>query len=95
MTAARQAARWGGVLPITRETPHLDEARAEFLSDRPRLAVEPLAQRLERLLPGAICFREGREWVVCRLSALARHDLARAASEREAIDVAVSLWGSR
>jgi len=73
----------------------LAEARAEFLATRPRLAVESLAQRLERHLPGAHCYRDGREWVVCRLSALARVELSRAASEREAIDVAISLWGSR
>lgn len=74
-------------------TPHLDEARAEFHADRPRLAVESLEQRLQRHLPGAHCYRDGREWVVCRLSALARVELARRPSEREAIDVAISLHG--
>lgn len=76
-------------------TPALDEARAEFHAVRPALVVETLEQRLQRHLPGAICFRDGRDWVVCRLSALARHDLAVCPSEREAIDVAITLWGAR
>lgn len=90
-----EAARIARESRTSAPTPHLAAARAEFLADRPRLAVETLEQRLRRCLQGAVCFREGPDWVVCRLSALARHELARRPSEREAIDVAVSLWGGR
>ena len=88
--AARAAERLAK--PVVVEGSLIAAARAERGTGKP-LAVESLEQRLARCLPGAICFREDREWVVCRLSALARHDLARRPSEREAIDVAISLHG--
>lgn len=95
-TAARRAARWGGVLPVARETPALDEARAEFGSARPPLVVETLQQRLERLVPGARMDRSTvhaheEQWRVQRGQQL----LAVGASQREAIDRAVFLWGAR
>lgn len=91
--AARAAEALRPVVPPPASA--LAVARAEFTAPRPALAVETLEQRLARCLPGAVCFREDGAWVVCRLSALARHELLRRSSEREAIDVAISLWSGR
>jgi hypothetical protein len=92
--AARATEALRPVVPTPPPASLVEQARAEVRAGKP-LVVESLEQRLARLLPCAICFREHGQWVVARLSALYRHDLARAASEREAIDVAVTLWGSR
>lgn len=92
--AARAAEALRPVVPPPPPTSLVEQARAEVRSGKP-LVVESLEARLQRLVPGAICFREDGQWVVVRLSALHRHDLARAASEREAVDVAVTLWGGR
>lgn len=98
-TAARRAARWGGVLPVTRETPELDAARAEFHTTRPTLAAEPLAQRLERAIPGAWVAQTFKgAWCVygpSRRVGYVGKLLAAGASEREAIEKAIALWGSR
>lgn len=77
-------------------TPNLDEARAEFGAARPPLVVETLEQRLERLVPGARMDRSTvhaheEQWRVQRGQQL----LAVGASQREAIDRAVFLWGAR
>ncbi len=90
--AAARAAERLTPRPVVVEGSLVAQARAERGTGKP-LAVESLEQRLARCLPGAICFRERHEWVVCRLSALHRHNLARAVSEREAIDVAILLHG--
>lgn len=90
--AARASEKLVTPRPVVVDGSLVAQAKAERGTGKP-LAVESLEQRLARCLPGAICFREDREWVVCRLSALHRYDLARAASEREAIDRAISLHG--
>lgn len=90
LRAAKQAER----AQLAKTTTLVEQAKAERDSGRP-LVVETLKQRLARELPGTFCFREDREWVVCRLSALMRHDLARATSEREAVERAIALWGAR
>lgn len=73
-------------------TPHLDAARDEFGSTRPTLAVESLEERLARCLPGATATLERNGWWIRRGSKVL---LAGAVSQREAVNLAVTLWGSR
>lgn len=69
-------------------------AIAERSSGKP-LVVETLEARLEREVPGAIIVHDGHSalasWVVTRRCVT----LAKAHSKREAVDIAVSLWGGR
>lgn len=69
-------------------------AIAERSTGKP-LVVETLEARLEREVPGAIIVHDGHSalasWVVTRRCVT----LAKAHSKREAVDIAVSLWGGR
>ncbi len=80
----------------TQPTPALDDARAEFHTTRPTLVVETLAQRLERLVPGAharyywLAAVEER-WRV----RLGGRVIGKGSTEREAVDRAIALRGVR
>lgn len=86
-----KARRWGGAELAPSGTPNLTAARAEFLADRPPLAVESLEQRLRRLLPGAQLDESTPGRVLVRLEGRE----VTGWSVREAVERAVALWGGR
>lgn len=90
LRAAKQAER----AQLAKTTTLVEQAKAERDSGRP-LVVETLEQRLARELPGSHLYKLkgfGESWWCVSKDARV---LAQAASKREAIDKAVSLWGAR
>lgn len=76
---------------VASERGPLAAARAEHQRTRGPLVVESMSEKLARLVPGAKSAKSDAGWSVTRDGRV----LALGASEREAVDRCLFLWGQR